>query len=75
MKIIIDMNLSPEWAQEFKLPGIEAVHRSQIGQFDAPDSPMRGLPNSYFRPETVVANYLHSTPKAQTSESKGKLVI
>lgn len=38
MKILIDMNLSPEWVQEFKLHGIEAVHWSAIGKFDAPDS-------------------------------------
>jgi len=38
MKILIDMNLSPEWVQEFKLHKIEAVHWSGVGQFDAPDS-------------------------------------
>lgn len=38
MKILIDMNLSPEWVQEFKLHKIEAVHWSTIGKFDAPDS-------------------------------------
>jgi len=36
MKILIDMNLSPEWVQEFKLHNIEAVHWSAIGKFDAP---------------------------------------
>jgi len=38
MKIVIDMNLSPEWVQEFKLHNIEAVHWSAVGKFDAPDS-------------------------------------
>ena len=37
MKILIDMNLSPEWEQEFKLYDIEAVHWSAIGKHDAPD--------------------------------------
>ncbi|TSJ44317.1 hypothetical protein FO440_09105 [Mucilaginibacter corticis] len=37
MKILIDMNLSPEWVQEFKLHKIEAVHWSEVGRFDAPD--------------------------------------
>jgi len=37
MKILIDMNLSPEWVQEFKLYKIEAVHWSDVGKFDAPD--------------------------------------
>jgi predicted nuclease of predicted toxin-antitoxin system len=37
MKILIDMNLSPEWVQEFKLYKIEAVHWSTVGKFDAPD--------------------------------------
>jgi predicted nuclease of predicted toxin-antitoxin system len=38
MKILIDMNLSPEWVQEFKLHKIEAVHWSAVGKFDAPDT-------------------------------------
>lgn len=38
MKILIDMNLSPEWVQEFKNFGFEAVHWSTIGKFDAPDN-------------------------------------
>jgi predicted nuclease of predicted toxin-antitoxin system len=37
MKILIDMNLSPEWVQEFKLYDIEAVHWSSVGRFDAND--------------------------------------
>jgi predicted nuclease of predicted toxin-antitoxin system len=38
MKILIDMNLSPDWVQEFKLHDIEAIHWSAVGKFDAPDS-------------------------------------
>lgn len=38
MKILIDMNLSPEWVQEFKSFDITAVHWSAIGKFDAPDT-------------------------------------
>ena len=38
MKILIDMNLSPEWVQEFRLYKIEAVHWSTVGKFDAPDT-------------------------------------
>jgi predicted nuclease of predicted toxin-antitoxin system len=37
MKILIDMNLSPDWVQEFKLHNIDAVHWSNVGKFDAPD--------------------------------------
>jgi len=37
MKILIDMNLSPEWVSEFRLNNIEAVHWSAIGQHNAPD--------------------------------------
>jgi len=37
MRILIDMNLSPEWVQEFKLHQIEAVHWSTVGKHDAPD--------------------------------------
>jgi len=38
MKILIDMNLSPEWVDELGNRGIEAVHWSSIGQFDAQDT-------------------------------------
>jgi predicted nuclease of predicted toxin-antitoxin system len=38
MKILIDMNLSPEWVEEFKLHGLEAIHWSTIGKHDAPDN-------------------------------------
>ena len=37
MRVLIDMNLSPEWAQEFKFHNIESVHWSTIGKHDAPD--------------------------------------
>jgi predicted nuclease of predicted toxin-antitoxin system len=38
VKILIDMNLSPEWVQEFGRYKITAVHWSAVGRFDAPDS-------------------------------------
>ncbi|RZM28128.1 MAG: hypothetical protein EOO88_10230 [Pedobacter sp.] len=38
MKILIDMNLSLEWVQEFKSFDITAVHWSTVGKFDAPDT-------------------------------------
>lgn len=37
MKILVDMNLSPRWATEFRSRGIEAVHWSQIGAANATD--------------------------------------
>ncbi len=38
MKILIDMNLSPEWVVVFAKHGITAVHWSTIGNPRAPDS-------------------------------------
>jgi predicted nuclease of predicted toxin-antitoxin system len=38
MKILIDMNLSPDWVQTFTDVGIESVHWSTIGDIRAPDS-------------------------------------
>ncbi|MCC5635132.1 DUF5615 family PIN-like protein [Nostoc sp. CHAB 5844] len=32
MKILIDINLSPEWVETFAQAGIEAVHWSTIGE-------------------------------------------
>ena len=37
MKILIDMNLTPEWEHVLKGAGIEAVHWSVIGRQDATD--------------------------------------
>ena len=38
MRILIDMNLSPDWVREFKFHNIEAVHWSEIGKPDAADT-------------------------------------
>lgn len=38
MKLLIDMNLPPAWAQALEEAGIKAAHWSQIGVCDAPDS-------------------------------------
>lgn len=35
MKILIDMNLSPDWVSTFEINGIESMHWSQIGKQDA----------------------------------------
>jgi predicted nuclease of predicted toxin-antitoxin system len=37
MKILIDMNLSPKWADFFTLHNIKAIHWSLIGDGRAPD--------------------------------------
>ena len=37
MKILVDMNLSPLWADFLTRNGIEALHWSSIGPPDAPD--------------------------------------
>lgn len=37
MKLLIDMNLSPQWVLVLEEAGWEAVHWSRIGRPDAPD--------------------------------------
>jgi predicted nuclease of predicted toxin-antitoxin system len=37
MKILIDMNLSPEWVEIFKQQGWEAIHWSKAGNIKATD--------------------------------------
>lgn len=37
MKILIDMNLSPEWVAAFTAADLESVHWSSIGKPNAPD--------------------------------------
>ncbi|HEX7136928.1 MAG TPA: DUF5615 family PIN-like protein [Vicinamibacterales bacterium] len=38
MKLLIDMNLSPEWVSFLSGKGIEARHWSELGRHDAPDA-------------------------------------
>lgn len=38
MKLLIDMNLSPQWVGFFKSNGIDAVHWSTVGAHDAADA-------------------------------------
>ncbi|NJL52097.1 MAG: DUF5615 family PIN-like protein [Hydrococcus sp. SU_1_0] len=38
MKIVIDMNLSPEWVSVFEVAGYQAVHWSSVGDISAKDS-------------------------------------
>lgn len=37
MKILIDMNLSPDWVGLFKQHGFEAAHWSEVGDIKATD--------------------------------------
>jgi predicted nuclease of predicted toxin-antitoxin system len=37
MKLLIDMNLSPEWVEALAVDNIDAVHWSMIGAHAAPD--------------------------------------
>lgn len=37
MKLLIDMNLTPDWIPAFRSAGIEAVHWSEIGEPTATD--------------------------------------
>jgi predicted nuclease of predicted toxin-antitoxin system len=38
MKILLDMNLSPQWVGFLRQEGFEAVHWSSVGDVKAPDS-------------------------------------
>ena len=38
MKFLIDMNLSPQWIKVFLNFGLDAVHWSDIGKYDASDN-------------------------------------
>jgi predicted nuclease of predicted toxin-antitoxin system len=37
MKVLVDMNLSPRWAERIQAAGIESVHWSSVGARTAPD--------------------------------------
>ena len=37
MKLLVDMNLSPDWVAEFQSRGVESVHWSDLGSASATD--------------------------------------
>lgn len=37
MKVLVDMNLSPRWATEFRSRGLESAHWQKVGAASAPD--------------------------------------
>jgi predicted nuclease of predicted toxin-antitoxin system len=37
MKLLLDMNISPDWCELFSSTGFESVHWSTVGRPDAPD--------------------------------------
>jgi len=43
MKILVDMNLSPEWIGFFSANGVESVHGSKVGSGNAEDSILLAL--------------------------------
>jgi predicted nuclease of predicted toxin-antitoxin system len=47
MKILVDMNLSPGWADFLTGNGIDAVHWSSVGSPDAPDSEIMSYAKEY----------------------------
>jgi predicted nuclease of predicted toxin-antitoxin system len=47
MKILVDMNLSPGWADFLTGNGIESVHGSSIGSPDAPESGIMDYAKKY----------------------------
>ena len=38
MRIVVDMSLSPRWIAELSDAGLQAIHWSQVGAMNAPDS-------------------------------------
>ncbi len=38
MRLLVDLNLSPRWAEVLRSAGFEATHWSEIGRLDAPDA-------------------------------------
>ncbi len=47
IKLLIDMNLSPEWVGVLQESGWEAIHWSEIGAADAPDSRIMAWANTH----------------------------
>ena len=37
MRLLIDMNLSPDWVRYLRSAGVDCLHWSEVGALDAPD--------------------------------------
>jgi predicted nuclease of predicted toxin-antitoxin system len=73
MKILVDMNLSPEWIEFFAAQGIEAVHWSQIGNPRASDSEIMAWARQHRY--TVFTHDLDLGAIAATTNAEGPSVI
>lgn len=47
VKLLVDMNLSPRWADVLAYEGIEAAHWSKLGANNAPDSEIMAYANTH----------------------------
>ena len=47
MKLLIDMSLSPHWVERLNAAGFIAIHWSQAGRMDAPDTEIMGFAASH----------------------------
>jgi predicted nuclease of predicted toxin-antitoxin system len=73
MKILIDMNLSPDWVSVLKEAGFEAVHWSDIGDSYAPDQKIMALAES--NGFVVFTHDLDFSAILAATEAKGPSVI
>ncbi len=71
MKLLIDMNLSPEWVETLQAEGLEAVHWSSVGDPRARDEEIlelaRGLGAVVFTNDLDFSRILALTGEAGTS--------
>ena len=73
MRLLLDMNLSPRWANVLSEHHIEAVHWSNVGRFDASDTEIMAYAksNNY----TVFTHDLDfSTILAKTNSNKPSVI-
>ncbi len=69
MKLLVDMNLSPRWVQRLQAAGIEAIHWSNVGRANAPDTEIMAFA-SQFGFVVLTQDLDFSAMLASTNESR-----
>ena len=73
MKIVIDMNLSPQWVPTLESEGHQVVHWSTVGDPDAPDREIMAW--AYEREYVVFTHDLDFTTLLAITQAVGPSVI
>ncbi len=73
MRVLLDMNLSPEWLPHLREAGHEAVHWSHVGEQNAPDAVIMNW--AHERDYVIITHDLDFGAILAATEARGPSVV